>query len=637
MNVAEVAAQLAGDQRDYENALAIAPKVDALNLAVELISRLDESDLPNAERERRLTAVYARLSLSFDDLSRIAAAGAGIKNLVLKNALTQLLPAQLKLLAITPSTNPTAWGQVASDRAVQVAKPSPVAVQTEPTAAVHVVILSREADAATIRRLEEAGFGPLRCETVEELQRILGSPPSGDICGFLLETTFLEPLQPDEQAAVLESLAAYSTFAFIRIQEDGLKHGKLAVMEIIRTARCSTLYPSALQVSFQGQAGLRELEVKDLVGVREQLAVVGAAGLFSPGELSDSELALLAAAMAQYAGHKRFGKRARLSSVRTTFLGGGSTGAKVAAVTLDGLRFPVVVKIDSKNMILDEARRFLKFISDDDRELRPEIHFHGDASLIIFDVISDLGSDTEPAPTLEQRLREHWYDEMGGQSQVDAAKQLIDAFASAVRKLAVLNTRACHDHDIECKANPYVLGIQRMERAGFNWRLGQERVSVREEALRVLKSAERVAVSHGDSHGRNILIRKDQGFLIDYQFSGPGHPCADLARLESSIFFSHFHAFGNEGEVISLQQDLTDGTQGIDALLEKHKTTIVSNTNEIVIRMCAIARDAARQVLTTHGLGPEHYKSAKLLSAWQSLQVPSMQQGLVRATIIALS
>ena len=84
--------------------------------------------------------------------------------------------------------------------------------------------------------------------------------------------------------------------------------------------------------------------------------------------------------MAQYAGHKRFGKRARLSSVRTTFLGGGSTGAKVAAVTLDGLRFPVVVKIDSKNMILDEARRFLKFISDDDRELRPEIHFHGDAS-----------------------------------------------------------------------------------------------------------------------------------------------------------------------------------------------------------------------------------------------------------------
>jgi hypothetical protein len=62
-------------------------------------------------------------------------------------------------------------------------------------------------------------------------------------------------------------------------------------------------------------------------------------------------------------------------------------GAKVAVVKIDDLRVPVIVKLAQKELILEEARRFLTFIHKDNPELRPEVHIHGSAALIIFGII----------------------------------------------------------------------------------------------------------------------------------------------------------------------------------------------------------------------------------------------------------
>jgi len=63
--------------------------------------------------------------------------------------------------------------------------------------------------------------------------------------------------------------------------------------------------------------------------------------------------------MAQYSKKRRFDPRAELTRVRTKFLLGGQPGARVALVRVNHLRLPVMVKLEQKDLIVDEARRFL--------------------------------------------------------------------------------------------------------------------------------------------------------------------------------------------------------------------------------------------------------------------------------------
>jgi thiamine kinase-like enzyme len=138
-------------------------------------------------------------------------------------------------------------------------------------------------------------------------------------------------------------------------------------------------------------------------------------------------------------------------------------------------------------------------------------------------------------------------------------------------------------------------------------------------------------------HTKNILVQGDRGYLIDYQYSGPGHPATDLAKIEMSLFLSHFHQLASDSEIEALQRDLTLSEDPADALIRKHGPAINTRSNEAVIRMCVMARDACRRVLAQHGLRADHYRSVKLLRAWEALLIPKLQQGLARAAIRALS
>jgi hypothetical protein len=128
-----------------------------------------------------------------------------------------------------------------------------------------------------------------------------------------------------------------------------------------------------------------------------------------------------------------------------------------------------------------------------------------------------------------------------------------------------------------------------------------------------------------------------EGFLIDYANSGPGHPCCDLVKLESSIYFTKFNQFGPEAELVSLQRELSVERLSIDQLLGGYPRLLNSKTNQLALRLCVLARDSAAEVLTAHKLSWEHYLAIKLLTAWQSLQVSTLQQSLVRGVITSLS
>jgi len=361
-------------------------------------------------------------------------------------------------------------------------------------------------------------------------------------------------------------------------------------------------------------------------------------GLFIPGELAALELKLLGAAMSQYSKRRRFNPRAELTQVTTKFLQGGQTGARVALVKVNDLRVPVIVKLDRKELILDEARRFLTFIHKDNPDLNPEVHLHAEAALIVFGIIPDANATTEqPAPTLEQCLTDYWYGEMKDPSHCDDGRVLLKGFVDAARRLAILNKQRCLELHFPCKANPFIESIKSMESEGFAWGFDAKAIRQREDAEKLLAPAAHQAICHGDAHTRNVLIRGEQGFLIDYAYSGPGHPCSDLVRLELSVFLSRFLQFGPETELVKLQRDLSTNCLPLKDLLAQYSSLTSSKTNRLCLEMCVSARDLVSEVLDAHDLSWEHYLATKLLAAWQALQVPSLQHALARGVIAALT
>src|SRR5207302_5509218 len=82
----------------------------------------------------------------------------------------------------------------------------------------------------------------------------------------------------------------------------------------------------------------------------------------------------------------------------------------------------------------------------------------------------------------------------------------------------------------------------------------------RPRARRLVVTLAKYATVHGDVHLRNILVRDDRDpHFIDYAYSGPGHPCFDLVRLESALLFRGFRLTADERLTARLLRMLLEG------------------------------------------------------------------------------
>ena len=642
MSSDELLAALLGTKLAFESCLALVRGSLAKELVIRLLRGLEaDQTIDNAERERRLSSVLARLSPNTAEFSAIAEAGADLKNVVLRNALTQVLPPEFRSKVFRRGhggrpESATARDLSSSQSEVQVEVTSPssqIASDVAPFS--DVIVLSVVDNPATKKLLESAAFVPLRCQSSAELDTMLAA--NEDICAFLIESSFVTSLNHDEQTTLIAKLAMFSTFAFLRFQDEGLIADTVEIGQWIAKARCRPSPPDVTQLSFQYSAALQERELSSIQNSRKRLGEGKAQGLFIPGELSGLELKLLGAAMSEYAKRRNFNPGAELTQVKTKFLHGGQTGARVALVKVNDLQVPVVVKLDRKEAILDEARRFLTFVHKDNPELNPEVHLHAGAALIVFGVIPDPGAETEePAPTLEERLADYWYAEMRDPTSSDDGTSLLKGFTDAAKRLAGLNRQHCFNHEFSCKANPYLAGLKAMEGKGFDWGLGKGALSFRDRAEQLLAANAGSSICHGDAHTRNILIRGEQGFLIDYAYSGPGHPCSDLVKLELSVYLTKFFQFGAEADLAAFQHDLSIKRLTYEELVSKYKPLLHSKTNRLCLNMCVVARNLVAEVLEAHGLPWDHYIAAKVLTAWQSLQVPHLQLFLAGSIISSI-
>ena len=123
----------------------------------------------------------------------------------------------------------------------------------------------------------------------------------------------------------------------------------------------------------------------------------------------------------------------------------------------------------------------------DNTDLNPEVHLHGSAALIVFDVIpADSCQEISPAPTLHDDLERFWFTEMGSPWNCGDGLKLLAGFESALGRLVALNSQMCQNSRHKCFASPYIQGIKEMEREGFSWGLSTSAVERRDAAERLI-------------------------------------------------------------------------------------------------------------------------------------------------------
>lgn len=631
MTADETLAALLGSGTDFEATMARS-RPAAMAVVLDFIAALDDAILPNSEKERRLYVILRRLEMTSDVARQIAVTAAALKNVIVRNAVTSVLPAQLQRL-MHRSSSPEVHAPLRPVR-LESTQDSVGIPEHERWLYSSVVILSAETDPAVRSLLEGSGFAPLRFDSLVALDELLRS--SSDICAFVIESSFLDALNEDRQRELFQKLAEYSTFTVIRCQEATLKLSRDEVGQVVARAHCRAEAPSFDHLTFAAQRALHESELLLFKNARSRL-LFGRSGTFLPEDISTTQLELLGAAMTLYARRKRFNNQADVSQLSIRFLQGGA-GAKVALVRVNELPWPVIVKLDEDQQIREEALRFRTFVELHNRDLRPEVHIHAGAALIIFDIIGTIHAGIiEPSPSLGTVLEKFWCAEMFGEAPSHSAESILAATADAAGRLAGLNQIRCTACAFKVRANPHIRYIKKLEDAGFDWGFSSNVLAARDRAEEILGSKATAAICQGDAHLGNILIQGNYGHVIDYAYSGPGHPCVDLTKLELAIFFQSFYPFGSHGSIVNLQRDLSVATNSAAIILARHRDIVKSITNDLAIRLCVCVRDSCAEVLRAHALGWEHYWAAKLLSSWQSLQSPNLPQSMVRTVIETLS
>lgn len=622
-------------------------KVDLFRNFLDFIDA--DQSLSSSEKDRRVVDLFVQLKLPGEGLRKITEHMRTIKSPIIRNTVAGLLPPELRSSILRKEPVPSPKVTVIKENLMQesgqsLAKdesPNPGSGASLDTTneAGDVLLLSMDEDQATRTLLKSAGFTALRYSSTQEVQSALTH--NQEICAIVIEASFLVPLDAEEQKKLILGVGSYSTFTWIKIAESPLLMDREEVSSLIAQSRCSPTLPAVNQLLLTDRGGIQERDIQSIRISRNRLSAESARSLFVPGELDDAELRLLVAALTDFVHRKHFRLKASVSLIKTKFVQTGRPeDAKVAIIRVNELRIPIIVKVASgsaREIIVEEAKRFYTFIQAGDKDLNPEIHMHGNCALLIFGLIQSSDDDQEPAPTLDEVMKSFWFAEMFGEDLTSKHAVILKGVGRAIRKTAGLNKVLCTKNNFASKANPYLQDLKKMETRGFNWGFGSDALKKRDAAELLIQSAAVNAIAQGDLHTRNVLLRGEDGFVIDYAYSGPGHPCTDLVRLELSLFFNYFTPFVPDSILVEIQRDFTFAKSSAQQVFAKFPEAFPSNTNRLCIEMCAQARDSAAEVISAHHLCVEHYFAVKLLAAWQGLQVPNLQRSLVRVVIEALS
>lgn len=632
------------DRRVFEDALhrlqtRRGSKTPGFEILRDLLGALNAADLGPSELSSRTSIIIKACNPEAHDHAALATLARGLRAEMKTAVVGFLPPSQKKLVyaAQAPKAVREGGADAVSPTTTNERQPASEA-DADPTEARTVLLLGSLQDhEANLTTLREKKFTPLRASRPEELDLLLTT----DTCGIIVAKSWWAALPPEQHEACLRRLIEHSTFARLKVDVSGFRLGDLDLRALCQ----SILFrePGAFEMTFQDGCNVHTLEIPSLQRASDLLSCPSRIQL-RPAEIGEEQARVLLGAAAKHVDARNIGSPFRLSKVATSTIPGGRSKALVIRVEPDDGGSPLVAKIDGLANLREEMRRFHQFIAWSDHRLSPGLHYHADTALIIFSLVETPGNPGSPAPTLEDCIdramsKEIWDAAAAAQAEGNFA----EAIDRAVRKLRILNGRPCRDPDSACWA---WLGLDTFDSAttnGMAWAFsdihGRERdiLAIRHRALEIIKPRERLATVHGDMHLRNILIRDErEPCFIDYAYSGPGHPCFDLVRLESAMLFRCFRMMANETTIAQLLVRILEDCDDEAQLAVEFPQFVASLGNRLAIRTCIRCRRAALDILREYGGGEEDYLAVKFVLACQSLCIPHLQTGVVRATLVAI-
>jgi hypothetical protein len=575
-----------------------------------------------------------------------------------KNALSTVLPAEFRartaalryaveqpvseslVASANTESRPTEFTtSISSDSSTRRSTP---AEANEAGSASMVLVLSTSSDQeGNFALLRNSGLDPLHFDSWAAARTDIST--MADICGCVVDASFIRDMNEQQQLEFFKELASYSTFTWIRIDETGLRTPLHSVREAIRKARCLLAPLQADAISIQPSNVLREIEIPDLLRVqsilRSHLSV-----RVHPRQLSATEGQLLIAAMWKSFEENSYDRSPPRELLEVEFLTGGYSSARTVLVRIEDSPKPEIAKINARERVVEEIERFYTFIQAWDPELQPRAFFHADSALILFGIVPDEVDRTQPAAMLGECLEALWNGEVFAVGSEDYQANLVQAtnLTSALRrtteKLYSLNRTTPPSTSFQPHGYPSPQFLQQLNARGIAWNLNGDITTAVGKAVAQFDILHGKAVVHGDLHLGNILVRGDRDpHLIDYASSGPGHPAIDLVRLELALYLGILRQLESDDQYQAFQQAFSLDWQTGSNLELAWPTTFRCSTNRVCIAGCVAARDSALQAVHAHGGNERDYLAAKYLIALQNLVMHRRQTSLTRGMINALT
>jgi Ternary complex associated domain 9 len=608
---------------------------DRVDLCLDVARALESASLTESEKGRRFQLFLSKHPLSGTDLRSVAQRWES-RSSTLRNALVSALPAEDRRLIYGNSGSNETSATVAGNFSKSEFPEMPQSNRTWEGTFAGVLLLATDDQSANVEMLRREKLAPIRIRSLEEFKKAVEN--DSDICACIVDGSFLKYLSSDDQKELFRRIAEFSTFISVRVHEATLALQMSELKSIFRYHQANPKSPEFGQLTTREDSHIKVSELEHLHGAQLVLQTRNK-GIFIPGELQEIELYTLMAAVQKYSSSKTLDAPFALTALKTKFIPGGRTSARIASIQINKAGPPLIAKIDMKDFILDEGRRFFTFISSSDTRLQPTVHIHGSAGVIIFGLVDQQTDALQPAPTLESLLQELWWMETYTykSQKPNLEADLTTAVCHAAEKLLSLNSGSVPSAKFDNVAEPYMDALKDAESAGLSWGLQSDFEEERKKAEDIFRRLTNKAVVHGDIHLRNVLIRGNQeAYIIDYARSGPGHPATDLVRLELSLFVNAFRPFFGDSDAVLFQQEVNDPNTTRADLFARFPQIASWKVNRVCIVGIVESRNRALEALKQHGGGREDYLAAKCLFAWQALLFKDLQVDLCLAVIKAI-
>lgn len=607
---------------------------EAIGLFTEICDSLAASEiLGPIERERR-AGLILRKAPNDARFFRAIAGSASSWTPDVKNAVVAFLPAEFKPLVFgkRPGQAPGRTTVVARE-----ATPAPLVEVLDDGAEYHPEVLlvgTAQEQESNHRHLERDGFRPRRASSLDEFFKLLTT----DVVGVLVGRTWWALLPHAQHAAFVQELFQYSSFTWLKIDAYGC-HVAASLFALNRDLRYRE--PAAIEVAIGDSSVINEIDVESLRNASQ--LIDNPTGIrLCPADIDPNQAKLLIAGISHHVKARHYPPTIRFEEIDTSTLQGGRSQTLIVSAQPDDGGLPYIAKLGDIPLLREEMRRFQCFIAPWDNLLNPRFHYHGKQGLIIFGLVGAADSPLQPAPTLEDTLRQALLMESGGVSLGVPSETDLRAFLQrTISKTESLNARQCNDKTFKSLAWIDTQSLDATLVSGVTWSLpplrsGHRPLELRQAAVNILQKAAGLATIHGDMHLRNVLVRDGrEPFLIDYAYSGPGHPCFDLVRLESALLFTIFRMTEDEATIRALLLALHDDGATLQSACTIFPALCSSIGNRLAIQVTIDSHQACQRLLSQYGLAKSEYYAMKLVIGCQSLAMPHLQAGIVRPAILA--